>query len=311
MKQLTFLELAKKVLEEEGKPLSAEEIWELATARGHDKEVATRGKTPARTLGSRIYVDIRDTKNSPFIKWNLRPTRFYLHSLMKDGDSAKLISNAPLPQANKLSYLERELHPFLAYFAHFYLKAYTKTISHSKSGKKEFGEWVHPDMIGCYFPIDDWRPEVFEFSSLVGSVALKLYSFEIKRELSFANLRESFFQSVSNSSWANEAYLVAAKISQDEDFLNELRRLSTSFGIGVISLSLSDPDSSEILFPANNREYLDWDMMNKLTTMNDDFKAFLKRIRNDIATKEIQKKLYDEVLTKERLIENLKSKKID
>lgn len=310
MKQLTFLELAKKIIEEEGKPLSAEEIWEIATIKGYDKEVGTKGKTPARTLGSRIYVDIRDTKNSPFLKWELRPTRFYLHSLMSDDNVAKLISKVP-SQTNKLGYLERDLHPFLAYFAHFYLKAYTKTISHSKSGKKEFGEWVHPDVIGCYFPIDDWRPEVFEFSSLVGSVALKLYSFEIKRELSFANLRESFFQSVSNSSWANEAYLVAAKISQDEDFLNELRRLSNSFGIGVISLSLNDPDSSEILFPANNREYLDWDMMNKLTTMNDDFKAFLKRIRNDIATKEIQKNLYDEVLTKEQLIENLKSKKID
>lgn len=307
MKQLTFLELAKRVLEEEGKPLSAEEIWEIAQAKGYDQAVGTKGKTPPATIGSRIYIDIRDTENSPFIKVDSRPRRFFLRSLLESDDTIKLVEKetAKPPSTKKFSYWERDLHPVLAYFAYYYLKAYTKTIHHSQSEKKEFGEWTHPDMVGCYFPIDEWRPEVFEFSSLVGSVALKLFSFEIKRELSFANLRESFFQTVSNSSWANEAYLVASKISEDEDFLNELRRLSVSFGVGVISLNVADPDSSEILFPAMNREYLDWDMMNKLTTMNAGFKDFLKRIKNDIAVKEIQKGLYDEILSKEKLVEML------
>ena len=123
--------------------------------------------------------------------------------------------------------------------------------------------------------------------------------------MSFTNLRESFFQTVSNSSWANEAYLAASKISEDEDFLNELRRLSTSFGVGVISLNVDDPDSSEILFPARNREYLDWDMMNKLTTMNSDFKEFLNRIGKDVTSKEIRKELYDVILSKEDLVKTL------
>src|SRR2546421_2821240 len=307
MKQLTFLELSKKILEEEKRPLSAEEIWEIAQTKGYDREVGTKGKTPPATIGARIYIDIRDSKDSPFIKVDSRPRRFFLRSLLKNDDSIKLVEKetAKPPPAKKFSYLERDLHPFLAYFAYYYLKAYTKTIYHTKSEKKEFGEWTHPDMVGCYFPLDEWKPEVFEFSSLVGSVAIKLFSFEIKRELSFGTLRESFFQTVSNSSWANEAYLVASKISEDEDFLNELRRLSTSFGVGVISLNTDDPDSSEILFPARNREYLDWDMMNKLTTMNSGFKDFLRRIKNDMAVKEIQKALYDEILTKENLIQML------
>ena len=80
------------------------------------------------------------------------------------------------------------------------------------------------------------------------------------------------------------------------------------FGVGVISLDVSDPDASEILFPASNREYLDWDMMNKLTTMNAGYKEFLKRIRNDIASKEIRKEQYDEVLSKEKLIATLSGK---
>jgi hypothetical protein len=307
MKQLTFLELARKILSEEKRPLSVEEIWEVAQSKGYDKLVETTGNTPPASIGSRLYIDIRDRKDSPFIKVGLRPRRFYLRSLVTDGDGISLLEKETVksPPPKKFSYLEKDLHPLLAYFAHFYLKAYTKTIHHPKSEKKEFGEWTHPDMVGCYFPIDDWKPEVFEFSSMVGSVAIKLFSFEIKRELSFSNLRESFFQTVSNSSWANEAYLAASKVSKDEDFLSELRRLSTSFGVGVISLNVNDPDSSGILFPAKDREYLDWDMMNKLTTMNSDFREFLNRIRKDITSKEIRKEFYDPVLAKEALVASL------
>ncbi len=81
-------------------------------------------------------------------------------------------------------------------------------------------------MVGCYFPLDEWKPEVFELSSSIGNVSIRIFSFEIKQELNFNNLREAFFQTVSNSSWANESYLVAAKIQNDEEFSNELKRLS-------------------------------------------------------------------------------------
>ena len=187
------------------------------------------------------------------------------------------------------------------------LKAYTKTIQHSKTKKKEFGEWIHPDMVGCYIPIDDWKPEVVEFGAAIGGMAIKLFSFEIKRELTFGNLRESFFQTVSNSSWAHEGYLVAAKVSVDEDFQTELRRLSASFGIGVIKINMEEPDSSEILFPARISESLDWDTINKLT-MNPDFKDFLKRIKIDISSKEIRKEKYDKICIQEELVKTIKKK---
>ena len=171
--------------------------------------------------------------------------------------------------------------------------------------EKEYGELVHPDMVGCYFPIDEWEPEVVEFSSAISNISIKLFSFEIKRELNFSNLRESFFQTVSNSSWANEGYLVTSEISNDEDFLNELKRLSVSFGIGVIKINIDDSDSTEILFSAKFKEYLDWDAINKLT-INPDFKEFLKRIKIDISSKEIRKEKYDKIWSKEELIKLVK-----
>ncbi len=307
MEKLTFIELAKRILEEERKPLSATDIWEIAKTKGYDDLLHSQGKTPWATLGAQLYCNVRDRKDSPFIKIGTRPKLFHLKKLAND-DESKLIEQAQdenVILGKQPEYLEKDLHPFLTYYANYYLKAYTKTIQHSKSAKKEFGEWIHPDMVGCYFPIDDWKPEVVEFGAAIGRMAIKLFSFEIKRELTFGNLRESFFQTVSNSSWAHEGYLVAAEISVDEDFQTELRRLSTSFGIGLIKISIEEPDSAEILFPARTSENLDWDTINKLT-MNPDFKDFLKRIRIDISSKEIRKEKYDKVCNRDELVKIIK-----
>ena len=180
----------------------------------------------------------------------------------------------------------------MGYYGHYYLKAYLKTLHHNKSGKKEFGEWVHPDMVGCYFPFADWEDEVIEVSSLMGNTAIKLFSFELKRDLDFSNLREAFFQAVSNSSWANEGYLAAAVISTNDEFLHELKRLSTSFGIGVVKINIENPDETDIIFPARTKDTLDWENINKLT-MNPDFKDFLQRISIDISSREVRQEKYD------------------
>ena len=117
----------------------------------------------------------------------------------------------------------------------------------------------------------------------------------------------SFFQAVSNSSWANEGYLAAAEISIDEEFRDELLRLSSSFGIGIIELDTQDPDASEILFPAQEKDQLDWDMVNKLT-MNRDFNEFLARIKRDIEIKEVRREKYDRIPTREDLIKKFSKK---
>jgi hypothetical protein len=302
---MTFLELAERVLREEKRPLTANEIWTLATEKGYDKQLNSEGKTPWATLGAQLYVNAKDNPKSPFAQTDSRPKKFYLkaHASQLDLSDTAISKEPTVVKKKRFDFLEKDLHPYLTYYAYYHLHCYTKTINHSQSSKKEFGEWVHPDMVGCYFPIEDWKPEVYELSSSIGIISIRLLSFELKRELSFGNLRESFFQTVSNSSWANESYLVAAEVSEEEEFRSELSRLSTSFGIGVIKLNLEDPHSSEIIFPAKYRETLDWETINKLT-MNADFKEFISTVKIDITSKKIHKKEYDQVLD----IETLKRK---
>lgn len=298
---ITFLQLAQKVLSETKQALSPNEIWEWATQHGYEKDVGSNGKTPIASLGARLYVELRDNPSSPFTTTDTRPKKFYLKNV---GVTPKqlLESQKPEKMLSTSNYLEKHLHPLLVYFGTYSLKAYLKTIHHQKSERKDFGEWLHPDVVGCYFPFSDWKNEVVEVSSLLGNPAVKFFSFEIKREINFSNLRESFFQAVSNSSWANEGFLVAAEISQDIEFRKELERLSSSFGIGIISLNTKAPDSSEVLFPAKIKDFVDWDNVDKLARMNSDFRGLLERVKIDIQSREVRQEKYDKVLSAEEII---------
>ncbi|WP_294222304.1 COG2958 family protein [uncultured Chryseobacterium sp.] len=302
---MTFLELAEKILIEEKKPLTAIEIWNIATTKGYEKQLNSQGKTPWATLGAQIYVNSKDDSKSIFAKTDSRPKKFYLKSMANhiDLEDTTIPEDIIVDKKKKFKFLEKDLHKYLSYFAYYHLNCYTKTIKHNISSKKEFGEWVHPDMVGCYFRMEDWKKEVYDFSNSIGVRGIVIYSFELKRELSFSNLRESFFQCVSNSSWANESYLVTSRISENDDFMEELSRLSTSFGIGIIELNVDDPDSSEIIIPAKYKQDLDFETINKLA-MNTDFKDFIETVKIDLTSKKIHKKEYDFV----DKIDNLKTK---
>ena len=102
--------------------------------------------------------------------------------------------------------------------------------------------------------------------------------------------------------------MVAAEISDDVEFLNTLKRLSVSFGIGVIQLDNKIPDDSKILFSAKNRENLDWDAINRLSEKNTSFFEFIKTIKIDFTANKIHRQEYDKIFDADELIKNLLSK---
>lgn len=301
-----FLQFAKKVLEKSESPLIYQDIWKMGVEYGIDKEIDTTGKTPWQTLGARLFVEVRDNSDSLFVKVGKRPAKFYLKSKI-NSLSTEVIEKidqedvAPIKK-EKSVFTERELHPLLSYFAYTNTQfnrgkaILTKTIFHEKSKKDGLSEWIHPDIVGVYIPIEDWNREIIELNSISNSNAITLIAFELKKSIDRNNYREYFFQAVSNSSWANEGYLVAARISDDDELLNELERLSTSFGIGLIELDLDDIDSSKVVFPTHKKKELDWETMNKLSDINTDFKKFLQDVKIDFDSKRIHKAEYDTIL---------------
>lgn len=277
MSDLTLKRLAILVLKETKTPMTFEEIWDYAVNKSSLDTSKFQGKTPWKTIGAYIYKDLKEKESeSDFVKISGRPTKFFLNKNLYP----VIEENASLPpvimQAS-MELKEKDLHKYLTYFADLQFNAYTKTIDDKKSIKASKGsnEWLHPDIVGVYSPRDDWEANVLDLNSITGNTSVKIYSFELKRELNLSNLRESFFQTVSNSYWANESYLVAGKVSNNTDFIEEIKRLSSSFGIGIIELNVEQPENSEVIFPASYREQLDWETINKLCTVNTDFKDLL------------------------------------
>lgn len=305
MATYSFLDLAFDVLRETASPLTYQEVWQAGKERGLAGKIRTSGKTPWQSLGAQLYVEVRDNEESRFIKVGRRPARFFLKERAAELPTdavAKIEKEETKKKEKKTEYYERDLHPLLTYFAYANptfnrgRSIFTKTIYHEKSQRSGFNEWIHPDMVGFYLPLDDWRPDVIEFNRLSDNNSLRLFSFEIKKSLSKANYREAYFQAVSNSSWAHEGYLVAANILQDDEFLSELERLASSFGIGIIHLDLEDIDSSGILYPARSRDFLDWETINKLCEQNSDFEKFLQDVKIDFESKRIHRAEFDEVV---------------
>lgn len=304
MSRYTLKDMAIQVIREERRPLSSQEIWDIAKQKGYDKKGNFVGKTPWVTISAKLNVDIMDNKRTKIVVINSKPKKFFLKELASQED-LKVITEKELDKVEnfkELGFTERQLHPFLTYYAYTYLKVYTKTIYHEKSSKDKYSQWLHPDIIGAYFLIDEWDERVLSLSKEIGRLPIKIFSFELKKELGFHNLRESYFQAVSNSSWANEGYLVAAEINTDDEFMAELKRLTSFFGIGIIKLDIKNPDDSEIVFPAKFKNDLDWETLNKLTQQNPNVRELIQRILKDSQINEIRKEGYDKVLDAEKLV---------
>lgn len=306
----SFADLAKEVLENEGRPLSAVEIWEAAVASGLDKKKATAGKTPDRSIGAQIYTDIRDNPETPFVQVSKRPALFCLKGLSLSGEQ---LEEEKDPSKSKVKrWAEKDLHPLLATFVRSdeRFRCATMTISEKKSKRGSYqnaDKWTHPDMVGIHYPFGDYEDRTIDLIEALRENPYTLYSFELKKEIEPSQLREYYFQTVSNSSWANEGYLVAERVSRDSDFLDDLQRLVNAFGIGVVELDIDNIEQSEVLYPARRNQSIDWATVNRIAGMNRDFQDFIANVVSSAkAGEEVAgRHKYDETIKPEKYEEYL------
>jgi hypothetical protein len=173
------------------------------------------------------------------------------------------------------TYDERDLHLLLSSF----LKntgIYAKTIFHEQSTKTENNQkWNHPDMVAIKFlKLKSSSSQAF-LKAFDRRNTFEISSYEIKKEINTDyELKKSFFQAVSNSSWANYGYLVAFEIN--ESLKEEMERLNQSFGIGIIVLK-ANPFESKMLFQSKYKKDLDFRTIDKLCKMNKDFEKVIEQ----------------------------------
>ncbi|GAA8501621.1 COG2958 family protein [Helicobacter pylori] len=303
------IEIVQSVLEITG-PISPTEVYDKAKELFEKGEITKMfdygGKTPHQSVSAFIYTALNKGEEVPFLKAQEKPVLIALKSAMNE---PVLNTQKPSAPSVKIAH-ERDLHPFLTYMAFHNenLKCYTKTIFHEESVKSPKGmdRWLYPDMVGVRFLHAELSNEnLIAFSKKFDTLPVKLVSFELKKEISVHNCRECYFQAISNSSWANEGYLVGCHIdTHNPQLMDLLKRLHASFGIGVIDLK-TDEDKSAILLNAKYKEKIDYTMAQELSEKNEKFSGFLKSVVDyDPDFPNRYKDEFDEVKKKEELYPN-------
>lgn len=308
------IEIVQSVLEITG-PIKVTEIYDKAKELFEKGEITNMfdygGNTPHQSVNALIYTALNNGEELPFKKAQEKPVLIALKSAAKEPVLNTEEISAPSAKIahNKIMH-ERDLHPFLTYMAihNENLKCYTKTIFHEESLKSPKGmdRWLYPDMVGVRFLHAELSNEnLIAFSKKFDTLPIKLVSFELKKEISVNNCRECYFQAISNSSWANEGYLVGCYIdTHNPQLMDLLKRLHASFGIGVIDLRTNE-DKSAILLNAKYKEKIDYTVALELSDKNPKFSGFLKSVVDyDPDFPNRYKDEFDEVKKKEELYPN-------
>jgi hypothetical protein len=278
MEKMTISEAILRVLDEKKEPITPTDIYNTIIANKYYDFLNNQKPegTVSKIAGS--FIRNGDTRVKRVTKDGYK----YFYYLAKyeqiinlDIFYTNITNNITTNLSSKKDFKERDLHRLFS----TYLKSiniYSKTIYHEKSTKDdETQKWTHPDIIGVQ--LINLRNNCSRnfLKAINKKETFKLMSYELKKEIrNDYELKEAYFQAVSNSSWANYGYLVSFEI--DNSLYDEIKRLNESFGIGVIEL-YSNPYQSKILFQSKYRE-LDINTIDKLCKNNPDFNIFLEQM---------------------------------
>ena len=284
--------------------LTAREIaeWVLKTypeecRRKQERSTATvRPLDTDKELLTQIVADIGSQrpgiqKRSPKVKTTEGRPRKYYFTDSSDSSEIKHAeggATSSTPTANSSVVREHDLYPILSEFLRSEFDVYSKRIDEKRSSNSRGiggNKWLYPDLVGMEDLSREWHDEIKNCVREYSDKKAKLWSFEVKILINRSNVREAFFQTVSNSSWANFGYLVASEIGGVET-LKELRMLTSLHGIGLMRLDAENPSESQIMIPAKERSEIDWDTANRLVEENRDFLEYIKLIRSFYQTGE-------------------------
>ena len=243
-------------------------ITQLAAEIGGERTEAAKKLCP--------QVATRDKPRPRIYYWEPHPEQVDLEGTELEEQSPQEVAPALAPDK---ALTEHDLYPLLIGFLHKEYRLYCQRID-EKTSKNSHGSkgnhWLHPDIVALE-PMDKhWDEVVKECVRHGDGRAVRLWSFEVKKHLSKSNVRESFFQAVSNSSWANYGYLVTTGINNDVEA--ELQMLAGLHGIGVLILNTESLFDSQILIPARERLEVDWQSVNRIVTENSDFHRFIEQV---------------------------------
>ncbi|MDQ7729505.1 hypothetical protein [Halomonas sp. SpR8] len=296
MSQPTRVQMIIETLEAcPGQKLTARELAQMFLER-YPEAMAEKQQNPnygteekliaqvAAEIGGERTVKAKKTCSNVATRDKPRPRLYYWEPNPAKADA---IAEAPVPEAPPVASLapnheealsEQALYPLLIEFLNEELGLQCQRINEktSKNSKGKGGnQWLHPDIVALQ-PLDKgWNEAVRDCVRHGNDSTVRLWSFEVKKTLQPGNVRQCFFQAVSNSSWAHFGYLVATELGNVEE---EIQMLCALHGIGVLLLNTDSLFDSQILIPAREKLAVDWQSVNRIVEENRDFHHFIEQV---------------------------------
>ncbi len=217
-----------------------------------------------------------------------RPRRYYWTEKSEAEEIAQAESaisppagSPQIPALSTAPVQERDLYPMLMEFISSEMGAAAFRINESTASNRRGAggnKWLYPDIVAIEALTSGMNKEVVGALQNSGERRARVWSFEVKRLLNRSNVREAYFQAVSNSSWASFGYLAAAEI-EGADTVREIQMLYSVHGIGLIEIDMDSPTESVLRIPARERLSIEWSMCSRLADENRDFSSVMRRLR--------------------------------
>lgn len=269
----------------------AETRIKLERSRSLETEAALLGQIVAEIGANRPgwqskFPNLRTTEGRPRrYYWTEKSEIDEVHEAEQSNDFAPSNGNEPIPPGGT-RYLERDLYPMLIDFISSEVGASAYRIDEGTASNRRGpggNKWLYPDVVAIESLTAGMNKEVVGALQNSGERRARLRSFEVKRLLNRSNVREAYFQAVSNSSWANFGYLVSAEIEGAET-LREIQMLYAVHGIGLMEIDMENPTESVVRIPAREKLSVEWSMCSRLADENRDFSSFMRRVRQYFQT---------------------------
>ena len=226
-----------------------------------------------------------------------RPRRYYwTEKEEEDTDETGERGTQPVIPSPLYSKAEQELYdPLRRYLASEWnvLSMCVEAGTSSNRDGSGSNKWLHPDIVGMEDLTSDWGEHIKTLTSKTNGKRARLWSLEVKTNLTRSTVRDCFFQAIANSSWANVGYLAVTSIDGGEKTMKELRMLANLHGIGLIIINKDSPEESVIRIPARERRDIDWATCNRVAKANEDFGKFIKAVQTFFLSGSTDSRIWD------------------
>ena len=267
---MTLKESALSALRAIGTWATTKEVYDYMVANNF--ELGT-SKTPDASVSS---VFVNADKKGIVVHKN-RTKSLYEYGFLEWDAASGVSEETSQQETHREEFKERDLHQLLCNYL-WQKGEYPKTIYQERSNRNDSAQkWVHPDMVSASFvemkkPISE---ELLKATKANDAMVLCSYELKIRIKTDY-DLKQAFFQALSNSNWANYGYLVVFELADNKDLMDEIERLNQSFGIGVIKLGIQ-PSETRVLYAARKNQ-LDYKTIDKLCDINPQFGSFIEQI---------------------------------